>query len=567
MGGRRLMKQRNLNLLISAGLFLLSLLIYLKFLGPYVYWKDSGELSSTSYSLGISHSAGAPLYNTLGKLFTLIPLGNVATRSNLMSAFFAALAVVIVYLIMLKIILSFKPSIPITKSNFRLTLQSFDTPINYLLPLIVALMFATSYTFCYYALIADIFTTYTMFILGMVYLMLKWKEERNLQYLFLFFLIFGLSMTFHPTVLLIMPAFLGFILISNFSSLKNVRNIVVMICLFFLGVSLFLVLPLRSAYSPFLNYGRPSSFPSFLQLIAQKEIYKSILFEFSLKGVLTQIVVAFYFFDLQFAWHLGCLALLGLGYFVRRRRDVFIFLLSILLLNFLSFVFLPSIPSLDLWHMDYVLLPSYIIIFLAFGFTALLLIRSLKRGKMLAFILALSLFFLVLGGQLGRNYILMDGSKDYSAFRQGKEVFKNAQRDALILTDDIGLNSLLRYFHVVEGKRRDVAVICTSFLGFSWYLGNLKENYPRLNIPDYLFKLCDDTLKYDDKNNALIGRSILMSNKTNPTYLIFSEKHEQEILYSYFSSFPQSFVLRIVEFEKERIKTPFTLTMQKLDKE
>ena len=161
----------------------------------------------------------------------------------------------------------------------------------------------------------------------------------------------------------------------------------------------------------------------------------------------------------------------------------------------------------------------------------------------------------------------MDGSKDYSAFRQGKEVFKNAQRDALILTDDIGLNSLLKYFHVVEGKRRDVAVICTSFLGFSWYLGNLKENYPRLNIPDYLFKLCDDTLKYDDKNNALIGRSILMSNKTNPTYLIFSEKHEQEILYSYFSSFPQSFVLRIVEFEKERIKTPFTLTMQKLDKE
>jgi hypothetical protein len=58
-----------------------------------------GELATASHVLGIAHNTGYPLYILLAKLFTLIPIGDVAHRVNLMSAVFAALTVATVYLI------------------------------------------------------------------------------------------------------------------------------------------------------------------------------------------------------------------------------------------------------------------------------------------------------------------------------------------------------------------------------------------------------------------------------------------------------------------------------------
>ncbi|MBI2856242.1 MAG: DUF2723 domain-containing protein, partial [Chloroflexi bacterium] len=56
-------------------------------------WYDMGEFALSSHALGIGHNTGYPLYMMLGKLFTFLPLGDIAFRVNLMSAVFAALAV------------------------------------------------------------------------------------------------------------------------------------------------------------------------------------------------------------------------------------------------------------------------------------------------------------------------------------------------------------------------------------------------------------------------------------------------------------------------------------------
>src|SRR4030065_1289497 len=73
--------------------------VYLRTLAPTVMWYDMGEFATASHVLGIAHTPGYPLYILLGKLFTLIPIGDVAYRVNLMSAVSAALTVVVVYLI------------------------------------------------------------------------------------------------------------------------------------------------------------------------------------------------------------------------------------------------------------------------------------------------------------------------------------------------------------------------------------------------------------------------------------------------------------------------------------
>jgi hypothetical protein len=93
--------------------FLISFTVYLKTLCPTVYVGDSGELIAAAYTLGIPHPPGYPLFTILGKVFiTLIPIGSIAYRVNLLSAFFASSTVMVLYFFMLKLVkgdISFKP--------------------------------------------------------------------------------------------------------------------------------------------------------------------------------------------------------------------------------------------------------------------------------------------------------------------------------------------------------------------------------------------------------------------------------------------------------------------------
>src|SRR5687767_15528749 len=76
-----------------------ALALYIRTLAPSLLWGDSAEFQTLSYTLGMTHPSGYMTQIMLGKLFTYIPVGNIAYRVNLMSVFFGALAVAQVYLI------------------------------------------------------------------------------------------------------------------------------------------------------------------------------------------------------------------------------------------------------------------------------------------------------------------------------------------------------------------------------------------------------------------------------------------------------------------------------------
>ncbi|RLC93667.1 MAG: hypothetical protein DRI77_11675, partial [Chloroflexi bacterium] len=65
---------------------LTTLALYLRTLLPSVGQADTFEFQVIVPRLGVAHPTGYPLYVLLGKLFTLLPLGNVAWRVNLASA-------------------------------------------------------------------------------------------------------------------------------------------------------------------------------------------------------------------------------------------------------------------------------------------------------------------------------------------------------------------------------------------------------------------------------------------------------------------------------------------------
>lgn len=79
---------------------LASLVVYLSTMAPGLTWahdsSDGGELATAAQSLGIAHPPGYPAYVLLGHLFTRLPIGETATRTNLLSAVCAAGAAALV---------------------------------------------------------------------------------------------------------------------------------------------------------------------------------------------------------------------------------------------------------------------------------------------------------------------------------------------------------------------------------------------------------------------------------------------------------------------------------------
>src|SRR6185503_15711437 len=76
-----------------------ALALYIRTLAPSLLWGDSAEFQTLSYPLGMTHPSGYMTQIMFGKLFTYLPVGNIAFRVNLMSAFFGALAVAETFLI------------------------------------------------------------------------------------------------------------------------------------------------------------------------------------------------------------------------------------------------------------------------------------------------------------------------------------------------------------------------------------------------------------------------------------------------------------------------------------
>src|SRR5437764_4290914 len=82
---------------VGAGVFVCAGALYVRTLAPSVLPGDYAEFQMCAAVLGVPHPTGYPLYVLLGKLFTLLPAGDVAYRVNLSSAVYMAGAAGLTY--------------------------------------------------------------------------------------------------------------------------------------------------------------------------------------------------------------------------------------------------------------------------------------------------------------------------------------------------------------------------------------------------------------------------------------------------------------------------------------
>src|SRR5215211_5759049 len=155
-----------------------ALALYIRTLAPSLLWGDSAEFQTLSYTLGMTHPSGYMTQVMLGKLFTYIPVGNIAYRVNLMSAFFGALAAAETYLIVRLL------------GGWRIAALS------------ASLLLALTEGFWWRALLAESYAPAAGMLATVWLLVLLWRNSGKSLYLFLAGVVGGLSLGIHSTVVM-----------------------------------------------------------------------------------------------------------------------------------------------------------------------------------------------------------------------------------------------------------------------------------------------------------------------------------------------------------------------------
>jgi len=212
--------------IISAVVFLATAALYIRIACPTLGGAfDSEEFQHVAYNLDIAHATGYPPYLLLGKIFTtLVPIGNIAYRMNLLSAFIGAATVVVVY-----------------HNALMLTRRQIAS-------IATAALFATNTAVWRQAGVASVGPLHLLLVAAIIYAMLLWHAKRAPLPVATF--LFGLGLAHHRTTLWLAPAIVIFVLLDDANILRRPRDIACNLLAFALPLLLYLYLPIFGNNSP-----------------------------------------------------------------------------------------------------------------------------------------------------------------------------------------------------------------------------------------------------------------------------------------------------------------------------
>ena len=215
--------------LIPVGVGLFAFSVYLQTLLPGAGWGDIARFQYVARIWGIPHRFGYPLYIVLSRLFGYLPVGDLAYRVNLMSAVMAALAAVMVYFLVMRLVGDWVGAAS------------------------AALSFAFSVELWRQAVVAEVYAL-NAFLIGAVMLaLLAWYQTRKIGLLYLGIGLYALSFGNHLTVVMLLPAVVYLILVTDYRVLLDLQKMAILAGLVLLGALQYLYVIIRASQQPLLN--------------------------------------------------------------------------------------------------------------------------------------------------------------------------------------------------------------------------------------------------------------------------------------------------------------------------
>lgn len=413
------------------------LLIFLRTVAPTVYGLDSAELTTGAYVLGIVHAPGSPLYLLLGHLFTWIPIGDVGYRLNLFSTFAAALTVWFVFRILL-----------------RLTQ-------HHLIALMSAWYLAFTYYFWISALFAELYAMHACLMAALLWLALLWREQQQSWQLYMLAFGFGLSTGNHLSMVLLGPGFAWLTLFNtSAASWRQTGRLLTAIAFLFVGLMVYLYLPLRDQSNTALNYARDywlidlNTWSGFWWMVSG-QMFGSLFFSVPPSELLLETRQYIHQLWSNFFGLGVVIGLIGCAVHFKKNPALH----GGLLLMFCGHLFFYL--TYGATDKELMFLPTFLIWGLWTGLGVAYLNQRLKDQLPYFGVLAITVLVPV---NIFFNFGYVDLSHDWSARELGESILSQLETDAVYIGTwkDV---PIIEYLQIVEDQRADVTPVQLFFTG------------------------------------------------------------------------------------------------------
>jgi tetratricopeptide (TPR) repeat protein len=234
---------RRLEPALGALAFVAPLAAYATTLASTITFGDAGELAVAATKLGIGHPPGYPLAAMAGQLVTLVPLGPIARATNLASAFAAAGACSILYLLLRRLFLALRPGARVPAAVAAAA---------------AAVAFGFGRTVWSQAVVTEVYAFGALAAAAVLYAGLDFASGRDARWGYAAAFMGGLALAAHFSSFLIILPLACYMWFK--AGRPPARAWFLGGAFALLGLSVYLYLPLRAAQGPALNWGDPRTF-------------------------------------------------------------------------------------------------------------------------------------------------------------------------------------------------------------------------------------------------------------------------------------------------------------------
>ena len=429
--------------LTGAVVGLCAFLLYLSTLAPGALYYDRPSLldpvmlQTQAYSLGITHPTGYPTWVMVTHLFTQLPFGSPAYWANLASAVWATAAVILVYLICLRLVGRVVPAVA------------------------AAIAFGVGQTFWEQAVIAEVYTMNALFVAAVIYTLFIWRDTRRDGYLLLAAFLMGLTLTHHLTSGLLLPAGLLFVWLVDRGKVRDRRLSLKGAGLFCLALTPYLYLPIRASMRPELMEDDPSaSFTRFWEFASGTKLTSTIV---SLRpgSIASEVVLYAEYLSSNFPFVLVLLGAVGLGAMFARDREAAI-MTVFLFAGWFGYALIYNIHNIYIYF-----IPTYLLlaVWISFGIGALFDAAGALAARfpsdfpggihrIATLLISAVVLVLPLAGA-AEVYASVDRSED----TKGRQTIETVAEEVETGSTIIHHRSALWYMVVVEERRRDLTLV------------------------------------------------------------------------------------------------------------
>ncbi|MBE0433065.1 DUF2723 domain-containing protein [candidate division WOR-3 bacterium] len=411
------------------GLFILALYIYS--LCPDVYLIDSGELAAVSYTLGIAHPTGYPLYTLISYFFAHLP-GEPIRNLNLLSALFSVCAAVFLFMIARQI----------TRDA--------------LIPLLAVSLFAFAPIIWRVSVTNEVYPLTGLLIVILIYLLNNMKDDRAF---YLAMYLIGLSFTNHMMVFSLALPLLVYVIVVHRPGRRAISLGLVFLAL---GLSLYLYVMARTSGGARLAWGNAENLQRLYWHVSGKQ-YQVWMFSASITQVLKNLIDGLRLLAGNLLYVFAAPSLLGFLVLYRQHRGQFWLLLAVITANLLYAVNY-SIPDIESYY-----IPSFIMLTVSLTYGLRMLGKYAKPFLIIAAALAIPIV----------NYNSCTLRNNHFGMDFGRAHIASLPDSSLLITTYWDIYSPLMYLRQVRQERRDLVIIDKELLRRTWYLQYLEREYPR----------------------------------------------------------------------------------------